>query len=56
MRRTVLPALLAALLLGNAAAPALSAVDAQALWRENRRLQAEAVLAATPKPYFELDL
>ena len=56
MRRAVLPALLAALLLGGAAAPARSAEDARSLWRENRRLQAEAVLAATPKPYFELDL
>ena len=56
MRRALLPALLAVLLLGVAAAPARSAEDALSLWRENRRLQAEAVLAATPKPYFELDL
>jgi hypothetical protein len=56
MRRAVLPAFLAALLLGAAAAPARSAGDALSLWRENRRLQAEAVLAASPKPYFELDL
>lgn len=56
MRRALLPALLAALLLGVAAAPARSAEDALSLWRENRRLQTEAVLAATPKPYFELDL
>jgi hypothetical protein len=55
MRRAVLPALLAALLLG-AASPARPAGDALSLWRENRRLEAEAVLAATPKPYFELDL
>jgi hypothetical protein len=55
MRRILLPALLAALILG-AAAPARSAGDALSLWRENRRLAAEAVLAATPKPYFELDL
>ncbi len=56
MRRAVLPALLAVLLIAAAAAPALPAEDAQSLWRENRRLQAEAVLAASPKPYFELDL
>ena len=55
MRRAVLPALLAVLLLAPAA-PARSAEDALSLWRENRRLAAEAVLAATPKPYFELDL
>jgi len=55
MRRTVLPALLAAVLL-VAAVPARSADDALTLWRENRRLAAEVVLAATPKPYFELDL
>ena len=55
MRRSVLPALLAALLLA-AAAPAWSADDALSLWRENRRLEAEVVLAGTPKPYFELDL
>jgi hypothetical protein len=56
MRRAVLPALLAAVILLDAAAPARSAEDALSLWRENRRLQAEAVLVATPKPYFELDL
>jgi hypothetical protein len=55
MRRVVLLALLAALLLGSAP-PARSAADALSLWRENRRLKAEAVLTATPKPYFELDL
>jgi hypothetical protein len=56
MRRAAPPALLAAVILLGAAAPARSAEDALSLWRENRRLQAEAVLAATPKPYFELDL
>jgi len=56
MRRALLPALFAALLLAAAASPARPADDALTLWRENRRLQAEAVLAATPKPYFELDL
>lgn len=56
MRRALPPALLAAVLLLGAAVPSRSAEDAQSLWRENRRLQAEAVLAATPKPYFELDL
>lgn len=56
MRRAVLAALLASVLLGIAASPARPAEDALALWRENRRLEAEAVLAATPKPYFELDL
>src|SRR5512140_2185471 len=56
MRRILPPALLAVLLLGAAAAPAWSVDDALSLWRENRRLQAEAVLAASPKPYFELDL
>jgi hypothetical protein len=55
MRRIVLPALLAALLLPGAT-PARAADDALSLWRENRRLEAEAVLAATPKPYFEFDL
>ncbi len=55
MRRIVLPALLAAFLIA-AASPSRSADDALSLWRENRRLEAEAVLAATPKPYFELDL
>ncbi|MHB8835179.1 MAG: hypothetical protein ACYC9Y_05650 [Candidatus Methylomirabilia bacterium] len=57
MRRTALPVFLAALLIAAAAAaPARPAEDALSLWRENRRLQAEAALAATPKPYFELDL
>ena len=56
MRRAVLPAFLAALLFAAAAAPAQSDEDTLSLWRENRRLEAEAVLAATPKPYFELDL
>ena len=56
MHRAALSALFAALLLGAVAAPARPAEDALSLWRENRRLQAEAVLAATPKPYFELDL
>ena len=56
MRRAVLPALLAVILLLGAAAPARPVEDALSLWRENRRLQAEAVLAGTPKPYFELDL
>jgi len=55
MRRAVFLALLAVLFLGTIA-PARSADDALSLWRENRRLEAEAVLAATPKPYFELDL
>ena len=55
MRRILLPALLAALVFGTAV-PARSADDAVSLWRENRRLAAEAVLAATPKLYFELDL
>ena len=55
MRRPLLPALLAALILG-VVTPARSAGDALSLWHENRRLAAEAVLAATPKPYFELDL
>ena len=56
MRRALRPVLLTALLLVAAKAPAGSAEDTLSLWRENRRLQAEAVLAATPKPYFELDL
>lgn len=55
MRRPLLPALLALLLLG-VAAPARPSDDAFSVWRENRRLAAEVVLAATPKPYFELDL
>jgi len=56
MRRAVLPAFFAVLLIAAAAAPARPAEDVLPLWRENRRLQAEAVLAATPKSYFELDL
>ncbi len=56
MRRIAVPALLVAALFGAAAPPARSADDALHLWRENRRLMAEAALAATPKPYFELDL
>lgn len=55
MRRLLLSALLAALFLHGAVSPAQPAEDARSLWRENRRLQAEAVLSATPKPYFELD-
>lgn len=56
MRRAVPTVLLALFLLGAAASPARPTDDALTLWRENRRLAAEAVLAATPKPYFELDL
>ena len=56
MRRVILPALLAILLIPGGSAPSRAAADAQELWRENRRLSAEAVLAATPKPYFLLDL
>lgn len=56
MRRALLSTLLSFALLGAAAAPARPDDDALSLWRENRRLQAEVVLAATPKPYFELDL
>jgi hypothetical protein len=54
--RRLAPSSLLALLLIAAAGPARAAEDAQALWRENRRLAAEAALAATPKPYFVLDL
>ena len=54
MRRAFLPALAAALLAAALAAPA-AAADDQALWRRNRRLAAEATLAATPKPYFVFD-
>jgi hypothetical protein len=54
--RRLAPSSLFALLLIAAAGPARAAEDAQALWRENRRLAAEAALAATPKPYFVLDL
>jgi hypothetical protein len=56
VRRAILPALLAILLIPGGVAPADAAEDARELWRENRRLAAEAVLAATPKPYFLLDL
>jgi hypothetical protein len=38
------------------ASPAPAADDARALWRQNRRLAAEATLSASPKPYFLLDL
>jgi hypothetical protein len=55
VRRFVPIALLAALLIA-AASPARPADDGLSLWRENRRLEAEAALAATPKPYFVLDL
>ncbi len=55
MRRAAIATLLAVLMLGGPS-PAQSADDALSLWRENRRLAAETVLAATPKPYFELDL
>lgn len=56
MRRLSCSALLAAVLLVAAAAPARPADGAQTLWREKRRLEAETSLAATPKPYFVLDL
>jgi hypothetical protein len=56
MRRPLLPAFLAAALLLGTASPGRPADDALSLWRENRRLAAEVALAATPKPYFELDL
>jgi hypothetical protein len=55
MRRLILPVLVGALLVG-VAAPARPSDDALTLWRENRRLEAETVLAATTRPYFELDL
>ncbi len=60
MRRVMVMALLlVSALLGAWPAPwpaPAAAADAQSLWRENRALAAEAVLAATPKPYFTLDL
>lgn len=55
MRRLLGPLLLIAAA-AAVAAPAGAADDARTLWRENRRLAAEAALAATPKPYFLLDL
>jgi hypothetical protein len=54
MRRALVLALVAALL-AAAAVPASAAEDARALWRRNRRLAAEAALAASPKPYFLMD-
>jgi hypothetical protein len=56
VRQALFSALLAALLCGVGAPPARAAADAPSLWRENRRLAAEAAFAATPKPYFVLDL
>jgi hypothetical protein len=56
VRRLVPFVLLAVCFAVAAASPARGADDAQVLWRENRRLAAEADLAATPKPYFVLDL
>lgn len=56
MRRFLTTALAAAALAGALSPPALFADEAQSLWRENRRLAAEAALAASPKPYFLLDL
>ncbi|HEY5999520.1 MAG TPA: hypothetical protein VI078_09525 [bacterium] len=53
--RRVPAVLLAAVLLASAPAAPAVAEDAQSLWRLNRRLTAEAALAATPKPYFVLD-
>ena len=55
MRRHAAIVLTAALLGLGLAAPAPADDDPQALWRRNRRLAAEAALAATPKPYFVLD-
>jgi hypothetical protein len=55
VRRCVPALVLAALALAGVAVSALAADDALSLWRENRRLAAEAALAATPKPYFQLD-
>jgi hypothetical protein len=55
VRRLLSSALLAALLVA-AAGPGRADDDAQSLWRDNRRLEAEAALAVTPKPYFVLDL
>ena len=54
--RRLLTALSVVAVLAGAARPAIAADDAQTLWRRNRRLAAEAALAATPKPYFLLDL
>lgn len=56
MARIPFIALLAAVVLAGVAGPAGGADDVQGIWRENRRLAAEAALAATPKPYFQLDL
>jgi hypothetical protein len=56
VRRLVSFAILASLLVAAAAGRARPADDVQSLWRENRRLEAEASLAATTKPYFVLDL
>lgn len=55
MRRSVGSALAAVVLAAALVAPAAAADDVQTLWRRNRRLAAEAALAATPKPYFILD-
>lgn len=55
MRRAVFAAFVAALLGLSLAARSFAAEDVQALWRRNRRLAAEAALAATPKPYFLMD-
>ncbi|HWR97274.1 MAG TPA: hypothetical protein VN317_02550 [Candidatus Methanoperedens sp.] len=55
MHRPVAILLAAALIAPALAAPAPAAEDAQGLWRRNRRLAAEAALAATPKPYFLVD-
>lgn len=47
----------ALLALAALAAPvARAADDPLSIWRENRRLAAEAAYASTPKPYFLLDL
>jgi len=56
VRRLLSSAFLAALLVAAAAGPGRADDDAQSLWRDNRRLEAEAALAVTPKPYFVLDL
>jgi len=56
MQRFAAPALLVVFMFGVFATPAQPADDVQALWIENRRLEAEATLAATPKSYFVLDL
>jgi len=55
VRRLLSSAFLAALLVA-AAGPGRADDNAQSLWRDNRRLEAEAALAVTPKPYFVLDL